>query len=58
MNISKTMHLFCFGCGIGSVLFAVLVKFGMIAWIEPSKFFVPLTLGIVIFIWEWLVNKK
>lgn len=58
MNVSRTMHLFAFGCGIGSVLFALIVKLGMVAWIPPEKFFIPLTLGIVIFIWEWLVNKK
>ena len=58
MNMSRTMHLFAFGCGIGSVLFAIIVWLGRIEWIEPSKFYIPLTLGIIIFIWEYLVNKR
>ena len=58
MNMFKTMHLFAFGCGIGAVLFSLMVKFDRIDWIEPSKFYIPLALGIVIFIWEWLVNKR
>ena len=58
MNVSRTMHLFCFGCGIGAIIFGILVKLNFIDWIEPSKFLLPLGLGVVILIWEWLVNKK
>ena len=58
MNMYKTMHLFVFGCGIGCVLLSFLVKFGYVTSIEASKWYVPLALGLVFLIWEYLVNKR
>ena len=58
MNVSRTMHLFVFGCGIGCILFSIFVKLGNVPSVPTSKWFIPLILGIVFLIWEWLVNKK
>ena len=58
MNAARTMHLFVLGCGIGCILFSIFVKMGNVASVDPSKWFIPLNLGVVFLIWEWLVNKR
>lgn len=58
MNTSRTMHLFVFGCAIGCILFSIFVKLGNVASVDPSKWHIPLILGIAFLAWEWLINRK
>lgn len=58
MDIYKIVNIFCSICGIGVLIFAAIVKFGMIETVDPSKSTLPFILGIIILIWAFMSNRK
>lgn len=51
MNVYKAVNLFCLIVGIAVLIFALVIKLGMIATIAPAKSYVLFLLGAIIIIW-------
>ena len=58
MDVYKIVNIFCSICGIGVLIFAAVVKFGMIANVDPSKALLPFILGVIILLWAFVSNKR
>ncbi len=52
MNIHKVVNIFCLIMGICVLVFACLVKMGMIDDVLPSKSAMPFILGAIIVLWS------
>lgn len=58
MDIHKIVNIFCGIAGIGVVVFALVVKMGMIDNVDPSKSTLPLILGIIIIAWAAVSHMR
>lgn len=52
MNIHKVVNIFCLIMGIAVIIFAFVVKAGMIDNVMPSKSTMPFILGAIIVLWS------
>lgn len=52
MNIHKVVNIFCLIMGICVLIFACVVKAGMIDNVLPSKATMPFILGAIIVLWS------
>ena len=52
MNIHKVVNIFCLIMGICVLIFAGIVKAGMIDNVLPSKATMPFILGAIIVLWS------
>lgn len=58
MDIYKIVNIFCGICGIGVIVFAAVVRLGIIETVDPSKATLPFILGIIILLWAFISNKR
>lgn len=54
----KTVHLTVIGASIGLILAGFLVKMDRVAHIPPEKWFIPLTVGVIFLVLEYLIQRK
>lgn len=54
----RTVHLFCIGAAIGLILVGFMVKLGRVEHIPADKWFIPLIVGVVFLVIEYLIQRK